>query len=157
MARPKKTENLKPAHAAKAEEKKPKAHVSAERFTEGIGRRKTSIARVRISAGKGDFLVNGKKPSEYFHTPRFFAYAMSPLEKLKLPDKYNVSVKVSGGGLRAQADAVRLGLSRAFVIKTPDLRMRLRKLGFLTRDSRKVERKKYGLKKARRAPQWAKR
>ena len=157
MPRPKKIETSKSAHTEKADDKKTKPHSPAERYTEGIGRRKTSVARVRIVVGKGDFVVNGKKPKEYFPTPRFLSYAVSPFEKLKLSDKYDVSVKVSGGGLRAQAEAVRLGLSRALTAKNPDLEARLKKLGYLTRDSRKVERKKYGLKKARRAPQWAKR
>jgi small subunit ribosomal protein S9 len=128
-----------------------------DRYVETVGRRKTAIARVRLTGGRGEFVVNGKKAEDYFRAPRFLVYAASPFAKLKLSDKYNASVKVSGGGPRAQAEAVRLGLSRALVIKNPDFKRRLRKLGFLTRDSRMVERKKYGLKKARRAPQWAKR
>ena len=126
------------------------------RYTEAVGRRKTAIARVRISAGTGKMIVNGKDPKAYFTLPRLVAAARSPLEQLKL-DEYDVSVKVSGGGIHAQADAVRLGLSRAIIAKSPDWKPRLRTMGFLTRDSRMVERKKYGLRKARRAPQWAKR
>jgi len=83
--------------------------------------------------------------------------ASAPLQKLKLTDKYDVSAHVKGGGITAQAEAVRLGLSWALAVKNPDFEKRLHKLGFLTRDPRMVERKKYGLKKARRAPQWAKR
>jgi small subunit ribosomal protein S9 len=132
------------------------APAKKSRYTEAVGRRKTAIARVRISAGTGKMTVNGKTPTEYFTLPRLVAAARSPLEQLKL-DEYDVSVKVSGGGIHAQADAVRLGLSRAIIAKSPDWKPRLRTMGFLTRDSRMVERKKYGLRKARRAPQWAKR
>jgi small subunit ribosomal protein S9 len=143
-----KKETATASHAAAAK----KSH----RYTEAVGRRKTAIARVRISAGTGKMVVNGKTPAEYFTLPRLVAAARSPLEQLKLDD-YDVSVKVSGGGVHAQADAVRLGLSRAIIAKSPDWKPRLRTMGFLTRDSRMVERKKYGLRKARRAPQWAKR
>ncbi len=136
------------------EHKAPAAHKG--RYTEAVGRRKTAIARVRISAGTGKMTVNGKTPSEYFTLPRLVQDARSPLEQLKLTE-YDVSVVVSGGGIHAQAGAVRLGLSRAIIAKSPDWKPRLRTMGFLTRDSRMVERKKYGLNKARRAPQWAKR
>ena len=132
------------------------APAKKSRYTEAVGRRKTAIARVRISAGTGKMTVNGKTPAEYFTLPRLVAAARSPIEQLKL-DEYDVSVKVAGGGIHAQADAVRLGLSRAIIAKSPDWKPRLRTMGFLTRDSRMVERKKYGLRKARRAPQWAKR
>ena len=154
--------------AVKKEEKQEKQEVvraekpaasprKPDRYVEAVGRRKTAIARVRLAGGRGEFVVNGKSPREYFLAERFAFYASSPILKLKLTDKYNVGAKVKGGGIRAQAEAVRLGLARALAIKNPDFKRRLRKLGFLTRDSRMVERKKYGLKKARRAPQWAKR
>ncbi|MEK7195573.1 MAG: 30S ribosomal protein S9 [Patescibacteria group bacterium] len=126
-------------------------------YTEGIGRRKTSVARVRIASGHGKFIVNGKELKAYFGLDRLINMASEPFTKLKLDQKSDVSVIVSGGGTSSQAGAVRLGLSRALTVKNEDLKKRLRKLGFLTRDSRKVERKKYGLKKARRAPQWQKR
>jgi len=129
----------------------------AERYTEGVGRRKTVVARVRLISGHGEFFVNKIKLADYFRVPRLRATALNPVEKLKLSDKFDVSAKVSGGGIVAQAEAVRLGLSRALALKNADFKKRLRKLGFLTRDSRMVERKKYGLKKARRAPQWQKR
>ena len=148
-----------PAHrepAAASHKETAVAPAKKNRYTEAVGRRKTAIARVRISAGTGKMVVNGKTPAEYFTLPRLVAAARSPLEQLKL-DEYDVSVKVSGGGIHAQADAVRLGLSRAIIAKSPDWKPRLRTMGFLTRDSRMVERKKYGLRKARRAPQWAKR
>jgi small subunit ribosomal protein S9 len=139
---------------------KPKESVAPlprNRYVEGVGRRKTAVARVRIVGGHGKFLINGKDMELYFPLPRLRIVAKEPLEKLKLSDKYDVSVKVGGGGVKAQAEAVRLGLSRALVLKNPDFKSRLRALGFLTRDQRMVERKKYGLKKARRAPQWQKR
>lgn len=128
-----------------------------ERYVEGIGRRKTSVARVRVYGGHGQFSVNGKDFKNYFHLPRLISAVAAPLEKLKIADKFEISAKVLGGGIKAQAEAVRLGLARALAIKNPDLQKRLHKLGYLTRDPRMVERKKYGLKKARRAPQWAKR
>lgn len=129
----------------------------AEAYAEGVGRRKTAVARVRITGGHGGYLVNDKKVDEYFRVFRFQSAAWSPLKELKLADRYSISAKVSGGGPKAQAEAVRLGLARALALKNPDSKNRLRVLGLLTRDPRMVERKKYGLKKARRAPQWAKR
>lgn len=133
-----------------------KAPASKGRYTEAVGRRKTAIARVRIFSGNGKMTVNGKTAEAYFVLPRLVQDAKSPLEQLKLSE-YDVSVVVSGGGIHAQAGAIRLGISRAIIAKTPDWKPRLRTMGFLTRDSRMVERKKYGLNKARRAPQWAKR
>ena len=133
------------------------AHKAHGRYTEAVGRRKTAIARVRISPGKGVFTVNGDKDlKSYFTLARLVNTARSPLDQLKIDD-VDVSIHVSGCGIHAQADAVRLGLSRAIILKTPDWKPRLRVIGFLTRDSRAVERKKYGKLKARRAPQWAKR
>lgn len=132
------------------------AAARGHRYTEAVGRRKTAIARVRIMPGTGKMTINGKTPKEYFTLPRLVQDAKSPLDQLKLTD-YDVTVNVTGGGIHAQAGAVRLGLSRAIVTKSPDWKPRLRTMGYLTRDSRMVERKKYGLNKARRAPQWAKR
>ena len=128
-----------------------------ERYFEGVGRRKTAVARVRITKGTGAFVVNGKKSEEYFNRPLSGQVSLSPLDKLGILDKFNVSAKVSGGGTTAQAEAVRLGVARALVVSDATLRDKLRPTGFLTRDPRMVERKKYGLKKARRAPQWKKR
>jgi small subunit ribosomal protein S9 len=132
-------------------------HAPKGRYTEAVGRRKTAIARVRITAGKGEMIVNGKDVKIYFSLPRHVGSALSPLEQLKLSDKFDVSVHVSGGGINAQAEAIRHGLSRAIVLTDIAWKPRLRAMGFMTRDSRMVERKKYGLRKARRAPQWAKR
>ena len=129
----------------------------SERYVEAIGRRKTSVARVRILGGHGEFRVNEKDLKQYFVMRRLELAAAAPLQKLKLADKYSVNAKVNGGGIKAQAEAVRLGLARALAVKNPDFQKRLHKFGYLSRDPRMVERKKYGLKKARRAPQWAKR
>lgn len=127
------------------------------RYTEGVGRRKTATARVRIVKGKGVITVNGKTLAQYFSLPSLQEKAQSPLTEGKPPEGFDASVLVGGGGIHSQAEAVRHGLSRAIVEVFPDMKKRLRALGFLTRDSRMVERKKYGFKKARRAPQWKKR
>lgn len=132
-------------------------HKPRVRYVEGIGRRKTAIARVRITKGTGAANVNGHTFTEYFPTIRRQAAAIAPLRELKLEDKFDVQAKVKGGGPNAQAEAVRHGLARALLISDETLRDKLHVLGYLTRDSRMVERKKYGLKKARRAPQWKKR
>ncbi len=140
------------APAAAAHAAQPKG-----RYTEAIGRRKTAIARVRLFSGTGKMLVNGKDPKQYFLLPRLLAAAVAPLAQMDLAKQFDVTVTVRGGGISAQAEAVRHGLARAIVLHAPDWKPRLRAMGWLTRDSRMVERKKYGLKKARRAPQWAKR
>ena len=145
---------MSPSPKTKKETPAPK---KAERYAEGVGRRKTSIARVRVVSGSGKFFVNEKDVKHYFQLPVLELCALSPFSKLKLEKKYDVSVQVYGGGIHAQAEAVRLGLSRALAVNDADVQKRLHKFGFLTRDSRMVERKKYGLRKARRAPQWQKR
>jgi small subunit ribosomal protein S9 len=127
------------------------------RYIEAVGRRKTAIARVRISAGTGKMVVNGKDPIAYFLRPRLVAASVAPLVELKLDGDFDISAKVTGGGIHAQAEAIRLGITRAIVEKDVAWKPRLRASGYLTRDSRMVERKKYGLRKARRRPQWAKR
>jgi len=129
---------------------------NSKKYIEGVGRRKTATARVRIYEGKGDYLVNEKPLKDYFKVERFIKTALAPLELLKIKDMY-FTVKVKGGGIMAQSEAVRHGLSRALVKFNESFKKLLREAGFLTRDPRMVERKKYGLKKARRAPQWQKR
>ncbi len=129
---------------------------SAGRYHEAVGRRKTAIARVRVSAGKGKMTVNGKDVKAYFTLPRLVAAARAVMDQLQVGD-IDVTVKVAGGGIHAQAEAIRLGIARAIVGKDAEWKPRLRATGFLTRDSRMVERKKYGKRKARRSPQWAKR
>ena len=126
------------------------------RYTEGIGRRKTAVARVRITKGEGSVTVNGKNSKIYFQSGRLQEVAVSPLTGLKI-EGFDIQATVKGGGVKAQAEAVRHGLARALVLVEESFKKQLRGLGYLTRDPRMVERKKYGLKKARRAPQWKKR
>lgn len=132
---------------------------STERYNEGIGRRKTSTARVRLTpASKTTVVVNDKKIEEYFKHQSHINEVMAVLgtKDLGLGD-YTVTVKISGSGLSAQADAIKLGIARALLLEKADRRGLLKKAGFLKRDPRSVERKKFGLRKARRAPQWSKR
>lgn len=128
-----------------------------EIYFEAVGRRKTAIARVRLYTKKTGITVNDKDYKKYFPTMRLQKEAEAPLEKMKISEKLGAVIKVKGGGLSAQAEAVRHGISRALVEFNSEFKKRLRRVGYLTRDSRMVERKKYGLKKARRAPQWKKR
>jgi len=134
-----------------------KSDAAVHRYVEGIGRRKTAVARVRIVSGKGEVTVNGKELNKYFTVVRFREAARAPFETLKGEASFNATVRVRGGGMNAQAEAVRHGLARALARHDASYKKKLRIAGFLTRDSRMVERKKYGLKKARRAPQWQKR
>ena len=136
----------------------PKEKIKKEKYFEAVGRRKTAVARARLFINsKEEFLVNGKSCKEYFPTPELQETALLPLAKMKAEGKFSVSIRVKGGGISAQAEAVRHGISRALVKFNPDFRKRLRKSGFLTRDSRVRERKKFGLKRARKSPQWSKR
>lgn len=124
----------------------------------GTGRRKKAIARVRlIPAGDGTILVNGKTLDEYFGLDTVKFIARQPLELLEVSAKYDVIVNVTGGGFTGQEGAIRQGVARALLVAEDGSRAALKKAGFLTRDSRMKERKKYGLKKARRAPQFSKR
>ena len=132
-------------------EKKP------DRYFEGVGRRKTAVARVRLFTKTGDFRVNEQLHTEFFKTFDQQKIAEEALQKMKLFGRFRVSVKVKGGGSHAQAEAVRHGLARCLIKFNPDFRKRLKRATFLKRDPRMKERKKFGLKKARRAPQWAKR
>jgi len=153
-----------PVHKVKAE---PKADLgSKETYLESVGRRKESVARVRLftkkagdrsSEDKGSILINHKPYQEYFRDPFLQNIVEEPLKKLKSLDRFKGSVKVQGGGLSGQAEAIRLGISRALVLFDANYRKKLKKFGYLTQDSRIKERRKYGLKKARKAPQWAKR
>ena len=121
------------------------------------GRRKTSVAKVWLSPGNGKIIVNDKNREEYFPLETLRIIVKQPLTLTETLGKYDVIAKVKGGGLSGQAGAVRHGIARALVLADPTLRPVLKKAGFLTRDPRMVERKKYGLKKARRAPQFSKR
>lgn len=123
----------------------------------GTGRRKTSVARVRLLPGDGKFIINGRDIDDYFGLETLKMVARQPLVLTNTLDGLNVLVNVYGGGFTGQAGAIRHGVARALLEADINLRPELKKAGFLTRDPRMVERKKYGLKKARRAPQFSKR
>ncbi len=132
---------------------------SRRKYFEGVGRRKAAVARVRFypeSKGEGGLLINGVDYKKYFSLLRFQQSATAPLRALRASSG-QTEVRVKGGGVMAQSEAVKLGLARALIKFDPELKRELRAFGYLTRDPRMVERKKYGLKKARRAPQWTKR
>ncbi|MGA9350918.1 MAG: 30S ribosomal protein S9 [Anaerolineae bacterium] len=126
-------------------------------YYEGVGRRKTASARVRLYPGEGNVVVNDKPAGEYFSREQDVLHLLEPLKVTGTVGTFNVSVKVQGGGISGQAGAVRHGIARALLAVNPDLRPVLRKGGFLTRDARMKERKKPGLKRARKAPQYTKR
>ncbi|EAU54456.1 30S ribosomal protein S9 [Mariprofundus ferrooxydans] len=129
----------------------------AETIFRGTGRRKRSVARVIIQPGKGQVLVNGREVENYFPIDIIRQQALLPLDETELAGRFDIRVNVFGGGISGQAGAIRHGLARALLVYDAALRPQLKAAGFLTRDSRKVERKKAGLKKARRAPQFSKR
>ena len=140
-----------------SEKKVPKLK-NDNKYIEAVGRRKTSTARVRLSnASKLSYSVNGKGLEIYFPTEELRSIVTDPFTDGKFPSTYAISAKVSGGGIHSQAEAVRHGISRALVKEDHEGRSRLKKLGFLKRDPRNKERRKFGLKKARKAPQWSKR
>lgn len=127
-----------------------------EKYIESVGRRKTSVARVRITpATKTTFLVNEKELEKYFPTKEMHSLVAEPLADVK--EKFKVTAKINGGGIHSQAEAMRHGIARALVKNSEELRKPLKKAGFLKRDPRSKERRKFGLKKARKAPQWSKR
>ena len=127
-------------------------------YYEGIGRRKESTARVRIMSGSGKFVVNDKDGREYFNRLGDVEAIMAPINTAgENPTILDITVLVKGGGVTGQTDAVQLGMARALLLMNPDLRTVLRKAGFLTRDPRVKERKKPGLKRARKAPTYTKR
>jgi len=129
----------------------------AEQYYEGVGRRKTSTARVRVMNGTGEFMVNEKPLNEFFTRPGDIQTILAPLETVGRRTSLDVTVLVNGGGVTGQTDAVQLGVARALLKLDPDLKPALRKSGFLTRDQREKERKKPGLKRARKAPTYTKR
>jgi len=132
--------------------------MDAKRYYQGTGRRKTSVARVRLFPGSGEFVVNGRTPEDYFGARDILQRNIRlPLAITNNLSSFNVLVKVNGGGVASQAGAVRHGVARALLDMDTDLRAVLKKAGFLTRDPRMKERKKVGLKRARKAPQYTKR
>ncbi len=155
LPKEKKPESLEEAQSLKSKDKK---------YYETVGRRKRSVARVRLftasplqSVGEGNLTVNDKPYKQFLPVLELQKIVESPLIRLKSLNRFRVTIKVQGGGIRGQAEAIRHGLSRALVLFDSNFRKKLKKAGFLTRDPRKKERKKFGLKKARRAPQWTKR
>ncbi len=124
---------------------------------QGTGRRKSSVARVRLVPGKGNIEVNKRDVREYLQSDILLLVARRPLELVGAADKYDIKVNVVGGGVAGQAGAISHGIARALVLANETYKAELKKAGLLTRDSRMKERKKYGLKKARKAPQFSKR
>lgn len=140
-----------------AEKKETKTKKAPNVYIEAVGRRKTSVARVRLFPKLGGgILVNDKKLNEYFPTDELRGIAESPMKTAKM-EKYEITARLSGGGIHSQAEALRHGISRALIEFNAELRGELKPLGFLMRDPRMKERRKFGLKKARKAPQWSKR
>ena len=146
------------------EKKAPAKKTSAKKATKsavqeflGTGKRKTSVARVRLSVGTGKITVNGKDIKEYFVLESLIGIAKQPLVLTQLGETVDIRANIYGGGMAGQAGAMRHGIAKALVEFKPELRTELKKAGFITRDARKKERKKYGLKKARKAPQFSKR
>lgn len=158
MAKTKKATTKKTTTKKTSKKKKPVAKPKPAKYFEAVGRRKTAVARVRLfTQGERQILVNEKPYQDFFPTLELQQIALAALDRMKAFDKFKVSARVKGGGIHAQAEAVRHGIARALVKFNPDFRKRLRRVGFLTRDPRMRERKKFGLKRARRAPQWSKR
>ena len=124
---------------------------------QGTGRRKEAVARVRIRDGGGQLTLNGRSLESYFPTMAQRIRVMEPLQITNMQGRYDIDATLEGGGVSGQVDALRLGIARGLVQLDPELRPVLKKAGMLTRDPRRVERKKYGLRKARRAPQYTKR
>ncbi len=159
MATTKKTKTVKKTvkKAAKKTAKKVEKK-TVVKYYQAIGRRKTSVARIRLfTQGDKTIMINEKSYKEYFPDLNLQQIVSIALDRMKASDKFMVSAIVKGGGIHAQAEAVRHGISRALVKFNPDFHKRLRRAGYLTRDPRMRERKKFGLKRARRAPQWSKR
>ena len=129
----------------------------ARELYRGTGRRKTAIARVRLVPGDGKITINGRDYTEYFPRSIYQERVVAPFRVLEAGNRYDVVVQVEGGGLTGQADAVRHGIARALAEESQEARAELKGAGLLTRDARAVERKKYGLKKARKRPQFSKR
>lgn len=126
-------------------------------LVQATGRRKSSTARVRIYEGTGTMEINGRPLEEYFPQLALRLRVLEPLKVTDATGRFDIKAKIEGGGFTGQSDALRLGIARGLVAVDPELRLTLKREGHLTRDARRVERKKYGLRKARRAPQFTKR
>jgi small subunit ribosomal protein S9 len=129
----------------------------AKPLVQATGRRKSSVARVRLYSGSGEISLNGRTLDDYFPHAALRQRVMEPLRAVEVEGQYDVVASLEGGGTTGQSDALRLGIARALVEIDPERRPILKRGGMLTRDARRVERKKYGLRKARRAPQFTKR
>lgn len=145
------------AKKKEAKESKEVKSAKPDKYYQSVGRRKTAIARVRLYTKGTGYLVNSKELNDYFPTSNLQRIVELPLKKMKSSDRFRVEAIVSGGGSHAQAEALRHAIARALVVFNVDFRKRLKRASFLTRDSRMKERRKYGLKKARKAPRWSKR
>jgi len=156
-----KEKSKKTTRKKEEELKQKKEKVSkTDSYYETVGRRKTSVARVRLSWDKKEkekIIVNDKPIKNYFPYFELQKIITAPLEKVKIEDNYYISVKIKGGGVHSQAEAIRHGIANALIKFNPEFRKKLKRAGYLTRDPRMRERKKFGLKRARRAPQWSKR
>lgn len=143
---------------AKTKTKHAAKKTASTRYISAVGRRKTSVARVRITeSSKNSFTINHKDLATYFPTKELQMIVEEAVLKSKVPAKFHIEGRLYGGGIHSQAEALRHGISRALIEYDLELRKRLKKLGFLKRDPRMKERRKFGLKKARKAPQWSKR
>ena len=134
-----------------------KSEVKAKQYYYAVGRRKSAVATVRLMDGKGSLSVNKMPVGEYVNNASLLKLVQEPLEVVSKAGQVDAIIRVSGGGRRGQVDAIRLGLARALVLMNEDYHLTLKKASLLTRDPREKERKKYGLKKARKAPQFSKR
>lgn len=143
--------------AAKPSAKKDSSPKSVKNYFYANGKRKTSIASVRLFEGKGSVTINNRTFNNYFPIANDQDKILAPLKMSNCLKTFDISVRVRGGGIHSQAEAIRHGISKALLLYNAELRNVLKPVGFLTRDSRVKERKKYGLKRARRAPQWQKR
>ena len=162
--RAKKAETAEVATEKKVAEKKAPAKKTTKKAAKaavqeflGTGKRKTSVARVRLTTGTGNITVNGKDVKQYFVLESLIKIVKQPLELTELANSVDIRANIYGGGVAGQAGALRHGITKALIEFKAELRPELKKAGFVTRDARKKERKKYGLKKARKAPQFSKR
>lgn len=132
--------------------------MAANSYFYALGRRKSATARVRLMSGKGAITINGKPAAEYFSSSQYLLYKLNqPFVALEIENKHDVSVVVSGGGHEGQMEAIRLGIAKALVVMTPDLKSTLKRADLISRDPRERERKKFGLKGARKQRQFTKR
>ncbi len=156
---PKKTKIIKKKEKTETLEKLEKGEsLKLKKYYQAIGRRKRAVARVRLFVrGEKAFLVNDKPYDIYFSNLRLQQITLASLGKMNSLDRFRILIKVKGGGIHSQAEAIRHAISRVLILLNPNFKKRLRKAGYLTRDPRERERKKFGLKRARRAPQWRKR